>query len=335
MEKPNPNNFCGGNFQDWLEVNLIDKCNGCCSWCIEKNNWHPKHVADWKTLAKLIADCDKTNIVLLGGEPTLHEHLGDIINEVKKRTPFKNIFLTTNGKVIMDNNDYYIAKNLKNLSCVNFSFHHWDRNKEITGIEIQYDSLKRSVKALHHYGCKVRFNCNCIKGYVDGLGSVHRYITFAKSMGADSVRLAELKLDEDHFVDLSDVFEGEFGLKKDPFIHGCNKEAMIDGIPVYFRQMCGYQVSCRPKHDFDFSENKKSVLYYNGEFYDGWQTKEEGVKMSKDESMDKEREIKNLLVAVAKKLISPKRAFEMINNMCGGIEAAQKEYDRGMNHCRY
>ena len=28
--KPNKNNFCGGNYEDWLEVKLTGNCNGKC-----------------------------------------------------------------------------------------------------------------------------------------------------------------------------------------------------------------------------------------------------------------------------------------------------------------
>jgi hypothetical protein len=57
--KPNKNNFCGGNFQDWLEVNLTDKCNGKCVWCIEKAGYHPEKHAGWQTIVKKAIESDK------------------------------------------------------------------------------------------------------------------------------------------------------------------------------------------------------------------------------------------------------------------------------------
>ena len=44
---PHEKNFCGGNFQDWLEVNLTPTCNGNCKWCVEKIGWQPKKHAPW------------------------------------------------------------------------------------------------------------------------------------------------------------------------------------------------------------------------------------------------------------------------------------------------
>jgi hypothetical protein len=43
-DQPHPDNFCGGAFQDWVEVMLTEKCNGKCPWCVEKLGWHPEHL---------------------------------------------------------------------------------------------------------------------------------------------------------------------------------------------------------------------------------------------------------------------------------------------------
>lgn len=53
---PNKNNFCGGNFSDWIEVMLIDKCNGNCSWCIEKEGYKPKKIVAWQELVDVIIE---------------------------------------------------------------------------------------------------------------------------------------------------------------------------------------------------------------------------------------------------------------------------------------
>ena len=55
---PNKLNFCGGNFQDWLEVMLTPACNGKCSWCIEKNGY------------RLVINCNQN-----GGQEVYHIHL--------------------------------------------------------------------------------------------------------------------------------------------------------------------------------------------------------------------------------------------------------------------
>jgi hypothetical protein len=97
------------------------------------------------------------------------------------------------------------------------------------------------------------------------------YIDWAKSIGADSVRFAELKIDEDNFVDLGALLNHQYGLNDDPFINGCHKESVIDGMPVNFRQMCGLQTTHRPA-PINPKQHAKEVLYYDGKIYAGWQS---------------------------------------------------------------
>ena len=72
QQKPHPENFCGGNYQDWVEVMLTEKCNGKCSWCIEKRGWHPKKHAQPYEIVNAILETGRKNVILLGGEPTLY-----------------------------------------------------------------------------------------------------------------------------------------------------------------------------------------------------------------------------------------------------------------------
>jgi len=41
MTLPHSKNFCGGNFQDWLEMKLTNVCNGRCEWCVEEGGFRP------------------------------------------------------------------------------------------------------------------------------------------------------------------------------------------------------------------------------------------------------------------------------------------------------
>ena len=50
--KPNERNSCSGRFADWLEVNLLSKCNAKCAWCVEKDGFHPEEKATWQEIAK-------------------------------------------------------------------------------------------------------------------------------------------------------------------------------------------------------------------------------------------------------------------------------------------
>jgi organic radical activating enzyme len=297
--KPNKNNFCGGSFQDWLEVNLTDKCNGKCSWCIEKKGHHPKEHAPWWDIVEQALKSKKTNIILLGGEPTLYKDLPQIILPLKAAG--RKVWMTTNGGLLSPG---FIRENLQGLHGINISIHshNLQDNQAITGVRIK--NLSDVVGSFHKMGTWVRLNCNCISGYIDSIFEIEKYVDFAKKIGADKIRFAELKEDEDRFVDLAKVLNYKYGLNDTPFTEGCNSDAVINGMPVNFRQMCGLQTSRRtsPKNPIQYA---KKVLYYDGKFYDGWQT-------SKKEDKVTDRELRELLKKVKKGEISEQEAMTKI-----------------------
>jgi len=265
---PHPENFCGGAFQDWLEVNLTNKCNARCSWCIEKLGFHPDHIATWEQLAQAAISTGKKNIILLGGEPTLYPDIKPLIEKLVANQ--LKVWVTTNGCRI---NPGYCKENFQGIAGVNISIHHFDMrlNHDITHLYLNTQVLEQGIKTIHELGGSIRFNCNTIRGYIDSENTIREYITFAKTLGADSVRFAELKVDENNFVNLTEVLNGKYGLNDDPFINGCHKEAIIDGMPVNFRQMCGLQTNCRPA-PHNPKQHSKQVLYYDGKIYAGWQS---------------------------------------------------------------
>lgn len=268
--KPNKRNFCGGGFPDWLEVMLIDKCNGACSWCIERGGWHPNIHVDWFAIGEAALAHGALNIILLGGEPTLYRDLMLLIRNLANQG--RRVWITTNGSLLTRQ---YVSANLPQIFGVNISIHHYDmaRNTEITGVSLKNANLIESIEELLQVGAVVRLNCNCIKGAIDSVSEITQYVEFAKGIGADKVRFAELKQDEDQFVDLAKSLDYKYGLNDNPFLDGCNSDAVINGMPVNFRQMCGLQTSRRdcPK---DPEQIMKEVLYYDGHIYDGWQIAE-------------------------------------------------------------
>ena len=263
---PNAKNFCGGNFQDWLEVMLIDKCNGKCQWCVDKNTFHPKRHITWNKLAKAILLSIKINIILLGGEPTLYKDLSLLIASIATK---KNVYITTNGSLLSKE---FVLKKLSGIKGINISIHSYNLNKNlgITGIELQEKRLKNVINELHNNQVVVRLNCNLINGYIENEKELLTYIEFAKTLGADSVRFAELKNDNNRFISLFDIFGNKYEINNDPFGLGCNSDAKINGLHVNFRQMCGLQTDCRKK-PINPKQEQKRVLYYDGIFYNGWQ----------------------------------------------------------------
>lgn len=301
--KPNITNACAGYFQDWLEVMLTPKCNATCSWCIEKKGYKPAGIVRWQEIAEAIKGSLAQNIILLGGEPTLFKDIQLLINEII--SVGKDVWITTNGGKL---NPQYIKEHLVGIKGINLSIHHYNLalNKEITGLEINFEVLKDSIKSLHKMRIVVRLNCNVIKGYIDSPESIISYVFFAKAIGADKIRFAELKNDVDKFVDLAAMLNYKYGLNDNPFIYGCYSDAVIYDMPVNFRQMCGLQTSRRIK-PIDPEQEIKKVLYYDGKFYDGWQ-------INAEEGMMNKQRLDKLLEQVRKGEISPDDAAKAIGS---------------------
>ena len=305
---PHPSNVCGGNYSDWLEVNLTNKCNGKCSWCIEKKGWHPKTHVGWKELVNVILSTGKKNIILLGGEPTLHPNLNEIIVALHQNG--KKVWITTNGSNLrkLMNIHYYL------LTGMNISIHHYNlkKNFEITGISITEEDIKFIVGLAKLANIRLRLNCNAIKGYIDSKTAMKKYMTFAKKLGIKYVRFAELKGDDNNFVNIAKLWDYGFGMTENPFEFGCSHDAIINKVHVNFRIMCGIQTSMRTP-PVNPIQTSKVTVYYDGKIYDGWQLKDMKKKEKQPVNNMDINEITKILKKVKKGQLTPDDAIALIN----------------------
>ena len=267
---PNKDNSCGGNYQEWLDVMLEPRCNGSCPFCVEKNGYRPKSKVTTQEIINAVLKSKKHKVNLLGGEPTLYENLATVIYEL--RFNGVEVYLTTNGSKVTPE---FVESTLKHLTGINLSIHDYDlsENKKVTGIVLDKSILKDSIKKLNSYGVAVRLNCNCAQGHIDSKKSIEKYLKFSKELGVHNVKFSELIDSKQQFVDLYKIYPNKYGINVDPFLYGCSKNAVINGIDVSFRQMCGLMTPTRipPKNPTVID---KPVLYYDGKMYNGWQVKE-------------------------------------------------------------
>lgn len=266
--KPNIKNFCGGSFSEWLAVNLLSECNAKCKFCIERKEGHVfQEHKTWQELGDIIVKSDKKKVMLLGGEPTLYEHLPEIINHTKSNTD-KQVFLTTNGYVL---NESYVKKNLLKLDGISISICHYDmdKNQEIYGLKIDELALRQAINLLKFHGIPTRVNCNLLRGYIDNKGEINKMIEFSKRIGAEEIRISET-FSDDEIIKLEEIFNYEYGTNSEPFEQGCLHTAIIDGYKVVLRQCCGLETSHRIKPSNPEVDTCNDILYYNGEIYSGW-----------------------------------------------------------------
>jgi pyruvate-formate lyase-activating enzyme len=329
MTIPNCNNWCVGNYRDWLEVMLTSQCNGKCSWCIEKDGFKPQKHVDVNTLAIIINQNEAKNIILLGGEPTLYKDLPILI---QKCAPTKNLYITTNGSRLTP---FFIFQ-IKGIAGINISIHHYYlwKNKEITGIDLNERNIMNVIARCHKHNIQVRLNCNLISGYIDSARDIKAYIDWGKFLRVDSIRFAELKNDDGSFVDASKILNYQYGLTNDPFVYGCSKKTTIDGMPVEFRQMCGFQTPHRKQPTTpEFNFPSKNVLYYDGITYNGWQ------KEAKMQTSQSNNSLRNLIRQMIKEEIAKIIAEELselnVQTQSAPDIAKTSDSHKTVQHCQY
>jgi organic radical activating enzyme len=293
-------------------------------WCVERRGWHPRHRATWQEIADAAIATGRMNIILLGGEPTLHPDIGRVVARI--RAAGRKPWVTTNGSRLSAR---WVQENLHGVEGVNISVHHYDmrRNKQITGITIDETALREAVATLCRIGASVRMNCNCIRGQIDTADEIRSYIRWAKKIGATNIRFAELKYADGDFVDLAKVLDHKYGTNDNPFRDGCSSDAMIDGMPVNFRQMCGLQTRRRPCPESPVIV-PHPVLYYDGKLYDGWQQRKETDMTTK--------ELLELLEAVkAGKITVAEAAIQIDRDQRGEQERVRRSQPEGGGSCVY
>lgn len=88
-----------------LELNLGKVCNNRCIFCLDRNS--PKSARKWLPLKRAIEEMENargsgiTSLGLLGGEPTAHPRIIEIV-EYAKKLGFERIALATNGLKLSD-----------------------------------------------------------------------------------------------------------------------------------------------------------------------------------------------------------------------------------------
>jgi cyclic pyranopterin phosphate synthase len=89
----------------YLRISLTDHCNLRCVYCMpEDMTFRPRDEMmqddEVLLLARLFADLGFDKIRLTGGEPTVREHIVDIVRGINDTPGIKSISLTTNGVLL-------------------------------------------------------------------------------------------------------------------------------------------------------------------------------------------------------------------------------------------
>jgi len=139
----------------WITTNY--SCNINCEWCYAKNTANCTQKMDINTAKSIVdslVDLGVRGITLIGGEPTLHNNIVDIITYIKDKDPTIKIGLTTNG-ICLENNAF--AKQLvkAGLSGCNVSIKGLSAEAyfESTGSADGYEKMLKGYHNIKEAGC--------------------------------------------------------------------------------------------------------------------------------------------------------------------------------------
>lgn len=208
---------CKDKAQIGLYINVNNICNADCKFCNIHNLQSANLLFDLVKFEKIFKELVERNILnrvaITGGEPFLSF---DIVNQI-----LDIIYKYTDNLIVTINtNATYIDKikelnHLNKILGVNISRHHYDDklNDEIfsckTATKEQLIELSKFVPSNI-----IRLKCNLVKGYIDNIDEMKKYLEFASDIGAYTVGFVTLR-EENEFCINNKVEVKDFGQDKD------------------------------------------------------------------------------------------------------------------------
>jgi len=155
----------------YLRISLTDHCNLRCVYCMPEDmtfrpNAEMLQDDEILLLVRLFADLGFDKIRLTGGEPTVRNHIVDLVREIAAVPEIKSLSMTTNGVLLGK-----LAQPLKNagLQRVNISLDTLDsaRFKAITRWG-SFDQVWEGIQASEAAGLTpVKLNAVVVRGFND------------------------------------------------------------------------------------------------------------------------------------------------------------------------
>lgn len=173
----------------YLSIVTTNKCQKRCTYCINSETDMRSELPidlSIKNIKELVNKYGIKEAILLGGEPTLHSKIFDLIKKLRIESGLKFVRLTTNG--IKLKNNYNFIKNLvdkdNGVQGLNISYH----NEEfMTLSELKW--VYYTIKEINP-NIKVRVNTNIWRGNNDSLNDIISF--FGTISFVDEVRISNI-----------------------------------------------------------------------------------------------------------------------------------------------
>jgi len=162
-------------------ISLTDICNNKCIWCYEEGNHSEKiKYIERNTVNKILdtmCDVGIKKCILIGGEPTLHPELYEIIDDVKKKN--LSISMVTNGRQFSNVNTVKKIKKAK-INLV-LSVHGWSDETyfKFTQAKHGFSDLKKSIRFLQEYEIKFGINIVLSKHTINEIDNIIDFILWS------------------------------------------------------------------------------------------------------------------------------------------------------------
>ncbi len=168
-----------------LLIELTNNCNFSCSFCY-KNAGHGGEFIKDETIEELctIMDGKIPEILLTGGEPTLHPHL---MQYIKLLSGYANVRMNTNGSILYKL-DRQILSLLKHIQITLYGVNN-EEYERTTGIHNGFEKIKKSISFLNDneipYLIAVTLNR-------DNIEYMEEYVLAAIELGAKTLKIGHV-----------------------------------------------------------------------------------------------------------------------------------------------
>lgn len=253
MEKlvPFKENLCSKYATKMLSIKINNVCNRHCAFCVDRGGRKGEFIDVDKIAEEAIKKDEYKTIIITGGEPFLNFEevikLATLLREHKDR-----IVLNTNGSLLSKEKVSRLNGVIDELQV---SVHHYEeeRNGRVFGGVVSFENMK---EALSEKEFMFSVNSTFNKEYTveERKFAVDKMIDLCNYLGADRLRLTELKkVDEDEFV-LADEFFSE----DHPFIGRSSNDLITKGCTYYYTKN---NVLVSVKRLCEFAKGKKAPAF--------------------------------------------------------------------------
>lgn len=170
-----------------LWLNLNRECNLRCEWCYAKMTGYVKDDMSLETVRKhvnLAAELGADSVVIIGGEPTLHDHFFEIVRIIHEKG--LRPCLVTNGMKFSDKE--FLKQAIEaGLSSITLSFKASNREMFLREMgKDQFDEQVQAVKNVVQSGIRYTLSVTVCESLMENFNEM---IQAVKSTGADNMLL--------------------------------------------------------------------------------------------------------------------------------------------------